>query len=91
MYTGVLLGERCTDSGAGPEPLLGGGVVVCTARALRVAVPSVRSPLHSLSHQAQLMHIPPTCLILSPQMTLNMPSFLIDTVFDEVLQGRFSD
>ena len=27
---------------------------------------------------------PPTCLNTSPQMTLNVPSFLIDTVFDEV-------
>ena len=37
MYTGMLLGERCTDSGAGPVvPCRGTEWVVSTARANRV-------------------------------------------------------
>ena len=71
------------------KALQGPGVVVMYTSGVRVVDwPCVRSPLHSLSQQGPTIGY---TLVPSPKNGQNTPSFLIDTVFDEVSQDCIPD
>ena len=81
----ALLGERCTTAKRAPEALQGlEWVVVQLGRTLDSGLAMCARRCTRLVNGPNPWYYPPTCLSINLLDTLNMPSFLIDTVFDEV-------